>query len=116
MKFSKLFRIRKSRKYPIKRDGEGRSLRARCFGLFEQGKRPVEVTEELKMKETTVHRYFRDWKKLGPNCKRRYAYALSLFNKNSLDREKISSCLPELTGFQKSSSRLSCLNPMGCVV
>ena len=38
MKLRKLFRVKKSRKYPIRRDGEGLSLRARCFDLFEEGK------------------------------------------------------------------------------
>jgi hypothetical protein len=87
MKFKRLFRVKKSRKYPIRRDSEGLSLRARCFELFEQGKRPVMVAEELKMKEHSVCRYFRDWKRLGPNFERKYAYVQSLFKKTVLDRD-----------------------------
>ena len=41
MRLSILFGTRKSRKYPIKRDKEGLSLRARCFEQFDQGKRPA---------------------------------------------------------------------------
>lgn len=88
MKLLKLFRIRKSRRFPIKRDREGRSLRARCFELFAQGKRPVEIAGELKMNEATVYRYYRDWKRLGPNFERRYAYVRSLFDKTAPDRDK----------------------------
>ena len=88
MKLSKIFRIKKPRKYPIKRDGEGRSLRARCFELFERGKRPVEVARELNMDEPTACRYYRDWKRLGPNFERLYAYVQSLLGKTAPDREK----------------------------
>jgi hypothetical protein len=54
MRLTKFFRVRKSRKYPIKRDGEGRSLRVRCFERFEQGQRPVEVARKLNIKEATA--------------------------------------------------------------
>ncbi len=88
MKLRKLFHISKKRKHPIKRDTAGLSLRARCFELFDQRKRPAEVAEELKLKETTVCRYFRDWKRLGPNFERKLAYVQSLFKKNAPDRDK----------------------------
>ena len=88
MKLSKLFNSRKHRKYPIRRDDQGLSLRARCFAMFEQGKRPVEVARELITKEATVFRYYRNWKKLGPNFDRQYTFVKSLFNKSSPDREK----------------------------
>ena len=83
----KIFR-QKKRKYPIQRDRDGLSLRARCFTLFDQGKRPVKVAEEMKMKETTVNRYFRDWKRLGPDFERTYAYVQSLFKKSAPNRDK----------------------------
>ena len=88
MNLKKVFGIKKSRKYPIKHDEEGRSLRARSFELFERGKRPSEVAEQLKMKEATVFRYFRDWKLLGPNFEQQYAYVQSLFKKSAPDRDK----------------------------
>jgi hypothetical protein len=88
MKLLKLFQIKRARKYPIKRDSEGLSLRARSFELFEQGKRPSEVAEELKMKEATVFRYFRDWKRLGPNFNKYHDYVRSLFDKKAPDRNK----------------------------
>lgn len=57
------------------------------FKLFEQGKRPVAVAEELKVDETTVSRYFRDWKRLGLHFERKYAYVKSLFEKTAPDRD-----------------------------
>jgi hypothetical protein len=88
MKIRRLLRFKKSRKYPIKRDGEGLSLRARSFELFERGNRPGTVAEELKMPMPTACRYFRDWKRLGPNFERKLAYVQSLFKKNAPDRDK----------------------------
>jgi hypothetical protein len=88
MKLRKLFHISKKRKYPINRDKEGLSLRARCFELFDQGKRPANVAQELKMKETSVYQYFREWKRHGPNFERKYAYIKSLFIKTAPERDK----------------------------
>jgi hypothetical protein len=87
MKLPKLFRKRKSRKYPIKRDEEGLSLRTRCFELFKQGKRPAEVAGELKMKKNTAFRYFRDWRRGGPSIDRQYAFAKQLFKKEAPERD-----------------------------
>jgi AraC-like DNA-binding protein len=113
MKLSKLFRIRKSRKYPIKRDGEGRSLRARCSELFEQDKRPVEVAGELKMEETTVYRYFRDWNRLGPNFERQYAYVRSLFSKTAPDRDKNIELFAKVCGISKEQFEVILSQPHG---
>jgi hypothetical protein len=88
MKLARLFHVKKSRKYPVKRNKEGLSLRARCFELFEQDQRPAEVAEELKMERATVYRYYRDWKRLGPNFETQYAYVKSLFTKTAPDRDK----------------------------
>lgn len=113
MKLSNLFRVKKSRKYPIKRDREGLSLRAKCFELFEQGKRPVVVVEELKMNETTVFRYFRDWKRLGANFELRYAYVKSLFNKTAPDRDKNIELFAETCGISKQQLEAILSQPHG---
>ena len=63
----------KSRKYPIQKDVYGRSLRKRCFVLFEQGLRPAQVARELNMDtEKTAFRYFQDWKKLPKDLEPTY--------------------------------------------
>jgi hypothetical protein len=113
MKLSRLFHARKSRKYPIKRDQEGLSSRAKCFELFEQKKRPTMVAEELKMKETTVCRYFRDWKRLGPDLKRRYAFAKELLRKDATDRENNVEIFSRMLGIEKEEFETILSRPHG---
>jgi hypothetical protein len=113
MRLPGLFRFKKSRKYPIRRDSEGRSLRARCFALFEEGKRPGAVEEELRMKETTVCRYFNDWKLLGPNFERKYAYVRSLLKKSAPDRDKNIEIFARAWGIPEVDFEPFCRNPMG---
>jgi hypothetical protein len=113
MKLSKLFHIRKSRKYLIKRDKEGRSLRARCFELFEQGRRPVSVAEELKTEEATVYRYFRDWRRLGSNFERSFAYIKSLISKTAPERDKNIELFAKTCGISKDQFEAILSTPHG---
>ncbi len=61
------FLIWKWRKYPIKRDEDGRSLREQSFDLFEKKYRPSQIYKQrlLPVKLKTLFRYFEDWKKVG---------------------------------------------------
>lgn len=86
MKFRRLFG-RKKRRYPVRRDEKGRSLRQLCFKAFDAGKRPVEAARELDMKESTAQRYFRQWKLAGPNFETTFAYARKLIKPGSPGRE-----------------------------
>ena len=52
---------RRKRRYPIRRDAEGRSARARAFEFFEQGLRPSELPD-LGVTQPTLYRYFESWK------------------------------------------------------
>jgi len=61
-----------SRKYPIRRDEAGRSLRKRAFALFKQGKKPKQVSEMLGMKAATASRYFSEWNRCPPNLEGTY--------------------------------------------
>lgn len=113
MKLSSLFRVKKSRKYPIKRDAKGLSLRARCFELFDQNKRPAEVAQESKIKEATVCRYFRDWKQRGPDFEWHYTYLKSLFNKSSPERDNNVELFAGVWGFPKEQLELILSQPHG---
>jgi hypothetical protein len=113
MKLRRLFRVKKPRKYPIKRDKEGLSLRARCFELFERGKRPAAVAEELKTKEATVFRYFCVWKQLGPNFEQQYAYVRSLFKKTAPDRVKNIELFALACGISKEQLEIILSQPHG---
>ena len=87
MRLSRLFRRRRSRRYPIRRDESGHSLRKRCFTLFSEGKQPVEVMELLHVEKDTVYRYHRDWQLRDPDFDRRYSYIKRLFAKMNPKRE-----------------------------
>ena len=113
MKIGKLFQTKKNRKFPIMRDGRGLSLRARCFERFDQWKRPVEVAAQLKAKEDTVFRYYRDWKKLGPNFDKQYAFVKSLFSKNSPERDKNLELFSKTCGISKEQFEAILSTPHG---
>ena len=61
------FLIWKWRKYPIRRDERGRSLRQQAFELFDKKLRPSEIYKQqlLSAKLKTLLRYYEDWKKKG---------------------------------------------------
>ena len=63
MKPWRLFRKRKSRKYPIKWDERGRSARSRCFEMFAEKIPLEEIAQTVGGKIKTVQRYHRQWKK-----------------------------------------------------
>jgi hypothetical protein len=88
VRLPRLFQPKRSRKYPIQRDHDGHSLRSRCFERFGQGQRPSAVAAELKANESTVQRYFRDWKQIGLDFKKEYAFAKELFKKTNRERNK----------------------------
>ena len=54
---------RGGRKYPIKRDEEGRSARQRAFALFDVGLMPADVAAQVGISARTARRYRADWKK-----------------------------------------------------
>ena len=62
-----VFFRRKKRKYPIKRDNRGLSIRQRAFSLFDEQFRPSQIYKQqlLKAKPKTLLRYYEDWKKKG---------------------------------------------------
>lgn len=61
------FLLWKRRRYPIKRDDRGRSLRQQAFELFNNKLRPTEIYKQqlMRAKLTTLFRYYEDWKRKG---------------------------------------------------
>ena len=61
------FLLWKWRKYPIKRDEDGRSLRQQAFALFDKKLRPSEIYKQrlVQASQKTLFRYYEDWKKEG---------------------------------------------------
>jgi hypothetical protein len=101
VRLTMLFRSRKSRKYPIQRDQLGKTLRTRCFELFDKGERPLEIARILNIKKPTVQRYFRQWKKIDPNFDKQYAYIKEIFKKTAPDREKNVELFAQTLGIEK---------------
>jgi transposase len=97
MNLRKLLGLKKGRRYPIKRDWYGRSLRQRCFELFDEGKGPVEVARELRAKKSTVYRYFRQWKKSG-NLDKQVTFIKGLLDKDSPDRDRMLEFIADTCG------------------
>jgi hypothetical protein len=104
---------KKGRKYPIKRDQEGSSLRTRCFEQFDQGKRPAAVAAELQANMSTTCRYFRDWQRLGPNFALQYAFAKELFKKTAPDRDKNIELFARMLGISQEQMEAVLSHPHG---
>jgi hypothetical protein len=83
----KIFGRKKKRKYPIKRDENGKSARNRCFEMFADNTPIDEIAEIVGVKIDTVRRYHLQWKK-NPNFERQYVYIKGLFKRTSPDRDK----------------------------
>jgi hypothetical protein len=67
------FLVWKWRKYPIKRDEKGLSLRQQAFELFDKGHRPAEICKQqlVTASPKTLLRYYEDWKKTGGHASSR---------------------------------------------
>jgi len=78
----------KSRKYLVRLDEEGRSLRQQTFALFDQGLRPMQVCKQLQIKPKTCLRYWADWKKSPPNLAQRYRFLRKALKNDSGLREQ----------------------------
>ncbi len=113
MILEKLFGLRKYRKYPIKRDDRGQSLRAGCFQLFDEGKRPVEVARELAMKKSTVQSYFRQWKLIGPDFEKKYTYVRELLKKSAPNRDHNLELYAKACGISKEEFEAVLAKPHG---
>jgi hypothetical protein len=59
--------FRKHRRYPIRRDKSGRSLRQQAFDFFDEGSRPHQLYKQKLVQAIpkTLFRYYEDWKKIN---------------------------------------------------
>ena len=83
----KFLKRKKRRKYPIKRDDEGRSARRRCFEMFALNEPFPEIAEKLDITLDTVRRYHLQWKK-DPRFEATYQLTKGFFNKDNLERDR----------------------------
>jgi hypothetical protein len=62
------------RRYPIRRNEDGQSLRQRCFALFKQGKSAKEAVVILHMKLATARKYYSQWNECPPALQETYRF------------------------------------------
>ena len=89
MNLRKILGLKKGRRYPIQRDWSGKSLRQRCFEAFDEGKRPIQVVRELRVKESTIFTYFKQWKRFGPHIRKQIVFIKGLLAEGSPDRDRM---------------------------
>ena len=89
------FLIWKKRKYPIRRDERGRSLRQQAFYLFDDKLRPSQIYQQqlLPAKLKTLLRYYEDWKKKGDHVS--YRITQRVMKENPDFRQKVITALSE---------------------
>lgn len=113
MRLSNLFSKKRSRKYPIRRDPAGLSLRARCFAQFREGKRPATLSLELDIKKETAFRYFRDFQQKDPNFERFLELVRSYFKKDNPERDSNLELFAGTWGIKKEELETILSQPYG---
>jgi len=97
------FSRKKGRRYPVKRDKNGHSLRQQAFVLFDEEYQPSIISKDkmIAAPRETLYKYYRDWKRLGPNFNNNYAYVEGLLKKTSPDRDYNLDLFSRVFGIQK---------------
>ncbi len=88
----------KSRKYPIRYDEYGISARKQAFELFDKGRMPEEVIQEMNISLATAKRYYFQWKKLPKNMNASYRLLKSMLKSNSKMMQEMVESLAQKTG------------------
>ena len=63
---------RDKRKYPIRKDEQGKSARRRCFEFFDDGVKPTEAARKIGISPKTAFHYHYQWKKLPEHLEDKY--------------------------------------------
>jgi hypothetical protein len=100
MAIFKVFGREKRRKYPIKRDENGKTARKRCFEMF-QNKVPLpEIAKTVGVKIDTVYKYHQQWAR-NPKIEQHLAYYKWILDKSAPDRERSKETAANLFGISK---------------
>ena len=107
------FLIWKWRRYPIRRDERGRSLRQQAFELFDKKLRPSEIYKQqlLPAKLKTLLRYYEDWKEMGDHAS--YPITKKVMKNNPDFTEKLIETLSEKLDMQVEEVRKRLQRPWG---
>ena len=94
-------KLKRSRKYPIKRDSYGSSARQQAFDAFDQGKRPAEVATIVPISKRTADRYFAYWKNLPKNLDRKYRVGKAILKNDGEFSRPIVESLADTLGMRE---------------
>lgn len=112
MAIFKVFGRKKRRKYPIKRDENGKTARKRCFEMF-QNKVPLpEIAKTVDVKIDTVYKYYQQWAR-NPKIEQHLAYYKWILDKSAPDRERSKEIAANLFGISKEQLDTILQKPYG---
>ena len=106
------FRWKKGRRYPVKRDEEGKSARTRCFEMFEDDVPAPEVAKAVGVKIETVYKYHQQWK-TKPKLEQQHAYFKRLLRKTAPDRERTIELIARTCGIDREELEAILQKPHG---
>jgi hypothetical protein len=112
MRLPKVFRSRKSRKYPVKRDEQGRSARSRCFKMFFDNVPLDDIVGMVDVTPDTVRRYYLQWRQ-EPVHREGYAYARHLFARANPHRDSNLEPFARAWGITKEQLEITLSQPHG---
>ena len=107
-----VFRRTKRRKYPIMRDGTGKSARKRCFEMFEEHIPLGEIAAATGAKVDTVYRYHRQWSK-NPEIETSIKYFKKQLHPLAPDREREIALYAHMLGIPKEQFEIILHQPHG---
>ncbi len=106
------FGRKKKRKYPVKRDEEGRSARQRCFEMFDGNIPQADISKAVGVKIETVYRYHQQWAK-ERGLEQRILYLKAVLKKDAPDRERTVELLAKTLGISREDVESILLKPHG---
>ena len=108
-----LFSKKDKRKYPIRRDEYGRTVRRRCFDAFDKGNRPAEVARSVGISLKTACTYLYQWNKLPKHSEEKYQQMKDTLKAAPYLRERIIRILSEELDMPPSKVRAQIESPWG---
>ena len=99
------------KKRPAKKNENQPSLRKRCFGLFQEGRRPAAVARTTGASPRTVYRYFQDYRALHHMLP--YSVIRRWVRKNPEFSEKVITMLATTLGMSREEVVARAQKPWG---
>jgi hypothetical protein len=112
MRIPKIPGFKRHRKYPIKRDEYGKTVRQWCFQMFEDEVPLQEIIESADVPRETVYKYQQQWLK-NPHLETQISYMKDLLDKKNPQREETVELFAILMGVDKETIEAKLLESHG---